>query len=165
MISNKATLGAGCYWGTEKFLINDFNKKFPGSIDNGAVGFMGGAKKYPTYREVCSGKTGHVEVYDMEYDGKESTYENMLRFFFSFHDPTTIDRQGNDRGSQYVRISLLCISWSLLTILNVSSQLRPLLFLRTMKVRKGSRQRLSKMFSVKWTKEESVMPAKKLSPR
>ena len=147
MISNKATLGAGCYWGTEKFLINDFNKKFPGSIDNGVVGFMGGAKKYPTYREVCSGKTGHVEVYDMEYDGKESTYENMLRFFFSFHDPTTIDRQGNDRGSQYVRIHLQCISnycqylLSAFTIYSQSTLFRPLSFSRMMIDRKRLLQR------------------------
>ena len=82
--------------------MKDFNDKFPGTISNGKVGFMGGAKKYPTYREVCGGRSGHVEVYDMEYDGQESTFENILKFFFSFHDPTTVDQQGNDRGSQYV---------------------------------------------------------------
>ena len=50
---------------------------------------------------VCGGKTGHVEVYDLTFDGKDETYENMVKHFFSFHDPTTVDRQGNDRGTQY----------------------------------------------------------------
>ena len=73
-------------------------------IKSGKVGFMGGPKANPTYREVCGGRTGHVEVYDCEFDGKESTYENMVKHFFMFHDPTTVDRQGNDRGSQYASV-------------------------------------------------------------
>eukprot|EP01041_Mallomonas_annulata_P005097 gene5097-10197_t len=106
-ISNQASFGAGCYWGTEKFLKIDFGKKkVPGSILSGAVGFMGPptAKANPTYREVCGGNTGHVEVYDFTFKGDESTYENLVKFFFSFHDPTTMDRQGNDRGSQYASV-------------------------------------------------------------
>ena len=143
MISNKATLGAGCYWGTEKFLMKDFNDKFPGTISNGKVGFMGGAKKYPTYREVCGGRSGRVEVYDMEYDGQESTFENILKFFFSFHDPTTVDQQGNDRGSQYV--SMLHVTNIVPHNLIRSSihvyTLRPRLFLHMMKGRKRLQRR------------------------
>ena len=55
----------------------------------------------PSYRQVCSGITGFVEVYDCEFDGNEQTFESLLRHFFSFHDPTTLNRQGNDQGSQY----------------------------------------------------------------
>ena len=62
---------------------------------------MGGAKPNPSSREVCTGSTGHVEVYDLFFDGKESTYKNLVRHFFSFHDPTTKNRQGNDVGTQY----------------------------------------------------------------
>jgi methionine-S-sulfoxide reductase len=60
-----------------------------------------GAKKNPTYREVCMGNTGQVEVYDCIFDGKEETYEKLLKHFFAFHDPTTMNSQGNDRGTQY----------------------------------------------------------------
>jgi peptide-methionine (S)-S-oxide reductase len=60
-----------------------------------------GAKANPSYREVCGGKTGYVEVYDCEFDGDETTYEQMVKHFYMFHDPTTMDRQGNDRGTQY----------------------------------------------------------------
>jgi len=70
----------------------------------GKVGFMHpsiNGKKDPTYREVCSGSTGHVEVYDLTFDGSENTYEDLVKHFFKFHDPTTTDRQGNDRGTQY----------------------------------------------------------------
>lgn len=108
-ISHKATLGAGCYWGTEKFIRKDWAKQ--GGLVDCAVGFMGpeSAKANPTYREVCSGKTGHVEVLDVEWqdiEGKDGaeTYENLIRFFFSFHDPTTFNRQGNDVGTQYASV-------------------------------------------------------------
>lgn len=90
----RACFGAGCYWGTEKFFFKDFNKSFPGSIIAGAVGFMGPstAKANPTYREVCSGQTGHVEVYDLEFTGGADVYEKLVRHFFKFHDPTTMNR-------------------------------------------------------------------------
>jgi len=103
MMSTKACFGAGCYWGTEKFIIKDFNTKYPKSIKDGKVGFMGPttSKPNPSYREVCSGTTGHVEVYDCEFDGDEGTYEELVKHFFMFHDPTTQDAQGNDRGTQY----------------------------------------------------------------
>jgi peptide-methionine (S)-S-oxide reductase len=69
-------------------------------------GFMGPvtSKPNPTYREVCSGMTGHVEVYDCEFDGEEKTYEKLVRHFFSFHDPTTMNQQGNDKGTQYASV-------------------------------------------------------------
>ena len=60
-----------------------------------------GAKEQPSYDEVCRGDTGHVEVLDLTYQGGDNTYEELVRFFFQFHDPTTPNRQGNDKGSQY----------------------------------------------------------------
>lgn len=106
MIDKRACFGAGCYWGTEKFFKSDFGvKTFTGSgkVVSGKVGFMGPptAKPNPTYREVCTGTTQQVEVYDLTFDGDEKTYEDLCKHFFMFHDPTTKDRQGNDRGTQY----------------------------------------------------------------
>lgn len=104
--TNRATFGAGCYWGTEKFLKVDFNKRFPGVVANGQVGFMGppDATKNPSYLDVCTGFTKQVEVYDFIFNGDESTYEKLLQFFFSFHDPTTLNRQGGDTGTQYASL-------------------------------------------------------------
>ena len=62
------------------------------------------AKPNPSYREVCGGQTGHVEVYDFEFEGDEKTYENLIRHFYMFHDSTTLNRQGNDRGTQYASV-------------------------------------------------------------
>jgi peptide-methionine (S)-S-oxide reductase len=86
-----------------QFFIKDFNARGEGTVTSGKVGFMGPptAKPNPTYREVCSGTTQHVEVYDLQYTGGEQSYENLVKFFFMFHDPSTKDRQGNDRGTQY----------------------------------------------------------------
>lgn len=102
---SKACFGAGCYWGTEKFFFHVFGKNTDhgGAILNGKVGFMGpkDAPANPTYKEVCSGYTGHVEVYDCEYTGGAAYYEKMVRFFFQMHDPTTAGRQGGDTGTQY----------------------------------------------------------------
>ena len=75
-----------------------------GCVKQGKVGFMSpdpNAVKNPTYRDVCTGRTSHVEVYDLEYDGNEDSYRSLCKFFFMFHDPTTLNRQGNDRGTQY----------------------------------------------------------------
>ena len=103
-----ATFGAGCYWGTEKYFATDFADKYPkGAIIGTSVGFMSpdpDALKYPTYNQVCSGRTGHVEVLQILYDSSIIEYEDMVRFFFTFHDPTTLNRQGNDRGTQYASI-------------------------------------------------------------
>eukprot|EP00602_Paraphysomonas_sp_CaronLab_P006201 CAMPEP_0185023478 /NCGR_PEP_ID=MMETSP1103-20130426/6146_1 /TAXON_ID=36769 /ORGANISM="Paraphysomonas bandaiensis, Strain Caron Lab Isolate" /LENGTH=226 /DNA_ID=CAMNT_0027556085 /DNA_START=60 /DNA_END=740 /DNA_ORIENTATION=+ len=110
-ITNRACFGAGCYWGTEKFFKIDFGRKrYPESLIKGDVGFMGppGAQPNPSYREVCEGTTGHVEVFDMEYSGgeigMEKMYEELVRFFFQFHDPTTLNRQRNDKGTQYASV-------------------------------------------------------------
>ena len=106
-ISKTLALGAGCYWGTEKYVVKDFQKQFPGSIANASVGFMSphaDAKKNPSYREVCSGTTGHVEVLNVELSNPEEHYEELVKFFFMFHDPTTKNRQGNDVGTQYASV-------------------------------------------------------------
>lgn len=104
-ISNKLALGAGCYWGTEKYVKKDFQKKFPGAIKEAKVGFMSPLDKprikNPTYFEVCSGRSGHVEVLFVELNDPQKHFEELCRFFFTFHDPTLKDRQGNDRGFQY----------------------------------------------------------------
>eukprot|EP01004_Peranema_trichophorum_P009833 NODE_8584_length_665_cov_39.234317_g7959_i0.p1 GENE.NODE_8584_length_665_cov_39.234317_g7959_i0~~NODE_8584_length_665_cov_39.234317_g7959_i0.p1 ORF type:complete len:172 (+),score=24.65 NODE_8584_length_665_cov_39.234317_g7959_i0:62-577(+) len=94
----KATFGAGCYWGTEKF----FRKAF--QLSSAAVGFMGGSVENPIYKNVCSGNTGHVEVCHLEFDPSTISYRDLVRHFFSFHDPTTFDRQGNDAGDQYASV-------------------------------------------------------------
>lgn len=107
-ISAKVALGAGCYWGTEKYIVKDFQKKFPGSIAEAKVGFMSpdkNAMKNPSYRQVCSGSTGHVEVLNIELnEPTPELFEELIKFFFTFHDPTTLNRQGNDRGTQYASI-------------------------------------------------------------
>ena len=64
-----------------------------------------GAKIDPTYKEVCSGETGHVEVYDFQYSGDDEMYKELVKFFFQFHDPTTLNSQGNDKGTQYASVS------------------------------------------------------------
>mmetsp|Transcript_12196 Transcript_12196/g.15947 ORF Transcript_12196/g.15947 Transcript_12196/m.15947 type:complete len:226 (-) Transcript_12196:18-695(-) len=104
-LSNKVALGAGCYWGTEKYVRKNFQEKFPESIKNATVGFMspldGNMIKNPTYKQVCSGSSGYVEVLMVELNSPEKHFEELIRFFFQFHDPTTKNRQGNDAGFQY----------------------------------------------------------------
>mmetsp|Transcript_33243 Transcript_33243/g.83783 ORF Transcript_33243/g.83783 Transcript_33243/m.83783 type:complete len:280 (+) Transcript_33243:92-931(+) len=99
---NMAVFGAGCYWGTEAFMVREFK----GALTKTAVGFMGppGSKPNPSYHEVCSGTTGHVEVLAVEFDPAQVSYEQLVRHFFTFHDPTTKDRQGNDVGTQYASV-------------------------------------------------------------
>ena len=65
------------------------------------------AKKNPTYKEVCNGDTGHIEVYDFQYSGGEEMFERLVRFFFQFHDPTTLNAQQGDVGRQYASVYLL----------------------------------------------------------
>lgn len=91
----KATFAAGCFWGVEEAF-----RALPGVVDT-AAGFMGGTAENPSYREVCSGQTGHAEVVDLEYDPAKVSYEELLDAFWGCHDPTTKDRQGPDIGSQY----------------------------------------------------------------
>jgi len=103
-LSHKVAVGAGCYWGTEKYIRKDFQKKFPGSIKSCQVGFMapGEARwKNPSYSQVCTGASGHIEVAYIELNHPEQHFEELIRFFFTFHDPTTPNQQGNDQGFQY----------------------------------------------------------------
>ena len=90
-----AILGLGCFWGPEiKF------SKLDGIIKT-EVGYCGGNNKQTTYKEVCSGKTNHAEVVKLDFDPKIISYQKILEFFFDIHDPTTLDSQGPDFGSQY----------------------------------------------------------------
>jgi len=94
--SVRAAFGGGCFWGMEKW----FRKQFPQLLTT-AVGYMGGSLKNPTYKQVCSGDTGHAEVLYLEYDPAKTKYRDLLSFFWRVHDPTTPNRQGNDVGTQY----------------------------------------------------------------
>jgi len=91
----KATFGAGCFWGVEWVF-----RKVPGVID-AVSGYAGGHVADPSYREVCGGRTGHAEVVDVTFDADVITFDQLLDVFWAMHDPTQVDRQGPDRGSQY----------------------------------------------------------------
>ena len=90
-----ADLGGGCFWCLEAVFL-----RLKGVL--GVVsGYQGGARPHPTYEQVCSGATGHAEVVRVRFDPSELEYADLLRVFFTIHDPTTRDRQGNDVGTQY----------------------------------------------------------------
>lgn len=95
MTTQKAMFGAGCFWGVEATF-----REVPGVVD-AAVGYAGGTTQNPTYREVCSDRTGHAEVVEVEYDPEIVAYERLLDVFWANHDPTTLNRQGPDVGTQY----------------------------------------------------------------
>ena len=87
-----ATFGAGCYWGTEKYYAINFQKVHPNSLFGYAVGFMSpnsDAPENPKYKEVKMGDTTHVEVLHIKFDSSKVSYEELVRFFYTFHDPTT----------------------------------------------------------------------------
>jgi len=88
---------AGCFWGVEKY----FRKQFPEAIIDCKVGYCGGETKNPSYKQVCTGTTNHAEVLQIDYDTNKVKYSDLLNFFWRVHDPTTINRQGNDVGTQY----------------------------------------------------------------
>jgi peptide-methionine (S)-S-oxide reductase len=92
---DKVSFGGGCFWGVEHAF-----KQLDGVI-NTVVGYQGGSKVDPTYEEVCSKETGHAEVVLVEYDPQVLTLERLLDAFFYMHDPTQLNRQGPDVGSQY----------------------------------------------------------------
>lgn len=91
----KATFGAGCFWGVEAAF-----RRLKGVVST-AVGYSGGSSKNPTYKDVCSGRTGHAEVVQVEYDPSKTSYEELLNVFWGVHDPTQMNRQGPDVGTQY----------------------------------------------------------------
>jgi len=97
-----ATFGAGCFWGTEKYFAKDFEKKHPGSVLGSSVGYVhptDASLEAPSYEEICEGDTGFIEVAHILFDNQKASFEDLARFFFTFHDPSTLERQGNDTGS------------------------------------------------------------------
>lgn len=90
-----ATLGAGCYWCVEAAY-----RQLEG-VYSATPGFMGGTVKNPTYAQVCAGDTGHAEVVQVVFDPKKISYQKILEWFWKLHDPTTLNRQGDDNGTQY----------------------------------------------------------------
>lgn len=91
----KATFGAGCFWGVEAAF-----RQVPG-VKATTVGYTGGTLKNPTYQDVCAHRTGHAEVVQVEYDPTSVAYEDLLNVFWANHDPTQLNRQGPDFGDQY----------------------------------------------------------------
>ncbi len=91
----KATFGGGCFWGVEEAF-----RTLKG-VKKTTVGYMGGNKENPTYEQVCSNKTNHAEVVQIEFDPKIISYNELLNVFWQVHDPTTLNRQGPDVGTQY----------------------------------------------------------------
>ena len=87
--------GAGCFWSVEEAF-----RQVPGVV-NVVVGYSGGTVANPTYRMVCSDRSGHAEVVSVEYDAEQVSYDDLLNVFWQIHDPTTLNRQGVDIGSQY----------------------------------------------------------------
>lgn len=90
-----ATFGSGCFWCTEAIFLN------VNGVEKVESGYSGGKVKNPTYKEVCSGLTGHAEVVQLTYDSAKVSYEELLEIFWQTHDPTTLNRQGADVGTQY----------------------------------------------------------------
>lgn len=91
----RLVLGGGCFWCTEAVFLNVKGVKKVGS------GYTGGMRPNPTYQQICTGATGHAEIVDISYDENIISLENLLEIFFVIHDPTTLNQQGADRGTQY----------------------------------------------------------------
>jgi peptide-methionine (S)-S-oxide reductase len=95
MTIKKATLAGGCFWGMEEII-----RKIPGILDT-TVGYTGGHTNNPTYAEVCTKTTNHAEAIELDFDDTQISYIEILDYFFRMHNPTTLNQQGNDIGSQY----------------------------------------------------------------
>lgn len=95
MPTQLATFGAGCFWGVEQAF-----RQVPGVV-NAAVGYCGGTVENPTYEQVCTDRTGHAEVVQVEFDPAQTKYDQLLEVFWNSHDPTQLNRQGPDYGKQY----------------------------------------------------------------
>ncbi|KAF4552829.1 Peptide methionine sulfoxide reductase-like protein [Elsinoe fawcettii] len=96
--AQKATIAAGCFWGVEHMYRHHFPRD---AVIDARVGYIGGDTSNPSYRAVCTGRTGHAEALQMTFDPEKVSYRTLLEFFYKMHDPTTKDAQGPDRGSQY----------------------------------------------------------------
>jgi peptide-methionine (S)-S-oxide reductase len=95
MTTQTAVFGGGCFWCTEATFQN------LKGVSSAVPGYAGGSKPNPTYEQVCTGRTGHAEVVRVTYDSSVVSYKDLLTVFFATHDPTTLNRQGNDSGTQY----------------------------------------------------------------
>jgi peptide-methionine (S)-S-oxide reductase len=117
--TEKATFGAGCFWQVEERF-----RELDGVVET-AVGYEGGHVENPTYEQVCRGDTGHVEVVEVEFDSARVGYEELVRTYFALHDPTQVNRQGPDVGSQYRSVVFAHSDEQAETVRRVIAEIQP----------------------------------------